>query len=134
MSFFSDVFSGFGLIPTNISDPSGGTLFGSSALFDIFAPPTVKLFNYGEEQARKQQEEVAATAFASLSNADTVIQNQSPLQERATIKIGTGSGSLLGSLGLIVEPTTGRGSSVGLNVPTNTSGLGFGTSQTGVTR
>jgi hypothetical protein len=125
-----------------LTDSSKGEMFGSSVMFDLFAPPTQKLYSMGEQKAAQAQQDaqgeidrtLAAAAAANAAFEANRLKDQSPGDERATMKIGTGSGSLLGSLGLIVEPTTGRQTGIGLNLPSNTTGLGFGTKTTGATK
>ena len=69
--------------------------------------------NAAAEEARKQDLEARRIAASAK-----------PMEEQATLLTGASKGSVLGNLGLMVEPTTKKTPTLG---GTTQTGLGFGT-------
>jgi hypothetical protein len=81
----------------------------------------------GQQEAEKKAKEAQNIAMAEAKRqemeARRIAASAKPMEETATLLTGGSKGSVLGNLGLMVEPTAKRVSSLG---GTTTTGLGFG--------
>ena len=76
----------------------------------------------GKEASAKQQE-AAGRAQVQDMEARRIAASAKPMEEKATLLTGANKGSVLGNLGLMVEPINKQVKTLG---GTTTTGLGFG--------
>jgi hypothetical protein len=76
-----------------------------------------------EKKAQDAQNQAMEEAKRQEMEARRIAASAKPLEEQATLLTGGAKGSVLGNLGLMVEPTTKKVSTLG---GTTTTGLGFG--------
>jgi len=81
----------------------------------------------GQQEAQKKAQEAQNAAAEEARKQDLearrIAASAKPMEEQATLLTGGSKGSVLGNLGLMVEPTTKKTSTLG---GTTTTGLGFG--------
>jgi hypothetical protein len=75
------------------------------------------------DKARDAQNSAAEAARQQELEARRIAASAKPMEETATLLTGGAKGSVLGNLGLMVEPTAKNVSSLG---GTTATGLGFG--------
>ena len=95
------------------------TLGLSEAL--VFQP--MRAQEKAQEQAASAQNTALEEARRKEMEARRIAASAKPMEETATLLTGGAKGSVLGNLGLMVEPTTKKVSTLG---GTTTTGLGFG--------
>jgi hypothetical protein len=76
-------------------------------------------------KANDAQSNAAAAARQQDLEARRIAASAKPMEEQATLLTGGAKGSVLGNLGLMVEPTSKQLSTLG---GTTNTGLGFGSS------
>jgi hypothetical protein len=95
-------------------------LAGAAVVSSLFS---MKQQHDAQKQAESAQNSAAAAARKQELEARRIAASAKPMEETATLLTGGSKGSVLGNLGLMVEPTAKRVSSLG---GTTTTGLGFG--------